>query len=157
MAQEKDLYFEDFTVGRIFESAGMTLTESQILDFAWAWDPQPFHIDLEAAKAGPYGGLISSGFQTMCVAFRLIHATGYLEVASMGSPGIDELRWYLPVRPNDTLRVSGEVLESKPSSSKPDRGSARIRYSVKNQTGDEVMSFITIHILRKRPKTDGDQ
>ncbi len=151
MAQEKDLYFEDFTVGRRFESAGMTLTESQILDFAWAWDPQPFHIDVEAANAGPYGGLISSGFQTMCIAFRLIHATGYLEVASMGSPGIDELRWYKPVRPNDTLKVVGEVQEQKPSASKPDRGVARIRYGVSNQTGEEVMSFITIHLLRKRP------
>jgi acyl dehydratase len=154
MAQEKDLYFEDFTVGRRFESAGMTLTESQILDFAWAWDPQPFHIDIEAANAGPYGGLISSGFQTMCIAFRLIHATGYLEVASMGSPGIDELRWYKPVRPNDTLQVVGEVLEQKPSASKPDRGVARIRYGVSNQAGEEVMSFITIHMLRKRPETD---
>jgi acyl dehydratase len=150
MAQEKDLYFEDFTVGRRFESAGMTLTESQILDFAWAWDPQPFHIDVPAAEAGPYGGLISSGFQTMCVAFRLIHATGYLETASMGSPGIDELRWLKPVRPGDTLRVVGEVLESKPSSSKPDRGSARIKYTISNQTGEAVMTFITIHILRTR-------
>ena len=150
MAQEKDLYFEDFIVGRTFESAGMTLTESQILDFAWAWDPQPFHIDVPAAEAGPYGGLISSGFHTMCIAFRLIHDTGYLETASMGSPGIDELRWYKPVRPGDTLRTKAEVLESKPSTSKPDRGTARVRYAAINQDGDEVMSFITIHILRKR-------
>jgi len=151
MAQEKDLYFEDFTVGRKIVSAGMTLTESQILDFAIAWDPQPFHIDVEAANEGPYGGLISSGFHTMCVAFRLIHATGYLETASMGSPGIDELRWMLPVRPNDTLKVVGEVLEQKPSSSKPDRGMARIKYTVTNQVDDDVMCFTTIHILRKRP------
>lgn len=151
MAQEKDLYFEDFTVGRKIVSSGMTLTESQILDFAIAWDPQPFHIDVEAANSGPYDGLISSGFHTMCVAFRLIHATGYLEVASMGSPGIDELRWMLPVRPNDTLKVVGEVLEQKPSSSKSDRGMARIKYTVTNQVDDDVMSFITIHIFRKRP------
>lgn len=151
MAQEKDLYFEDFTVGRTFESAGMTLTESQILDFAWAWDPQPFHIDVPAAEAGPYGGLISSGFQTMCVAFRLIHATGYLESCSMGSPGIDELRWFKPVRPGDTLRVIGEVKSQKPSSSKPDRGTALVRYAVLNQSDEEVMTFTTIHILRKRP------
>jgi len=150
MAQEKDLYFEDFTVGRKIVSAGMTLTESQILDFAITWDPQPFHIDVEAANEGPYGGLISSGFHTMCVAFRLIHATGYLESASMGSPGIDELRWMLPVRPNDTLKVVGEVLEQKPSSSKPDRGIARIKYTVTNQVDDDVMCFTTIHLLRKR-------
>ena len=150
MGKIKNLYFEDFTVGRTFESAGMTLTESQILDFAWAWDPQQFHLDVEAAKAGPYGGLISSGFQTMCIAFRLIHAVGYLDDASMGSPGIDELRWLKPVRPNDTLRVIAEVLDQKPSKSKPDRGTARISYSVVNQTDDVVMTFITIHLLRKR-------
>ena len=155
MAQEKDLYFEDFTVGRTFESSAMTLTESQILDFAWAWDPQPFHIDVSAAEAGPYGGLISSGFHTMCIAFRLIHDTGYLETASMGSPGIDELRWLKPVRPGDTLRTVAEVLESKPSSSKPDRGVARIRYAVVNQDAEEVMTFIAIHILRRRAAGGG--
>lgn len=154
MAQEKELYFEDFTVGRRFESAAMTLTESQILDFAWAWDPQPFHIDIPAANAGPYGGLISSGFHTLCIAFRLIHDTGYLESASMGSPGIDELRWLKPVRPGDTLRTTAEVIESKPSSSKSDRGMARIRYAAVNQDGDEVLSFITIHILRRRTAAD---
>lgn len=151
MAQEKDLYFEDFTVGRKFESRGATMTEPQILDFALAWDPQPFHIDLEASNEGPYGGLISSGFHTMCLAFRLIHATGYLDVGSMGSPGIDELRWMRPVRPGDTLRVVGEVLTQKPSSSKPDRGVANVKYTTFNQNDEEVMTFTTIHLLRKRP------
>ena len=150
MPKSKGLFFEDFTVGRTFESAGMTLSESQILDFAWTWDPQPFHIDVEYANSGPYGGLISSGFQTLCVAFRLIHATGYLDDASMGSPGIDDLRWLKPVRPGDTLRVIAEVLEQSPSKSKPDRGRARIKYNVVNQSDDVVMEFITIHILRKR-------
>lgn len=152
MAQEKDLYFEDFTVGRTFESAGATLTESQILDFAWAWDPQPFHIDVPYSDEGPYGGLISSGFHTMCVAFRLIHATGYLASCSMGSPGFDELRWLRPVRPGDTLRVVAEVTSQKPSSSKPDRGTALIKYAVLNQRDEEVMTYICIHILAKRPE-----
>ncbi len=151
MAQEKDIYFEDFTVGRKFESPGATLTESQILDFAWSWDPQPFHIDVPHSDEGPYGGLISSGFHTMCVAFRLIHATGYLASCSMGSPGIDELRWKRPVRPGDTLRVVAEVTSQKPSSSKPDRGTALIYYSVLNQNDEEVMSYTCIHILQKRP------
>ncbi len=145
------LHFEDFTVGRIFKSPGATLTEAQILDFAWQWDPQPFHIDVPTANAGPYGGLISSGFHTLVLAFRLIHSTGYLDAGSMGSPGMDELRWLAPVRPGDTLRVEGEVTESRPSSSKPDRGTARIAYAVLNQDGVTVMTFIAIHILRKRP------
>ncbi len=147
-----DLYFEDFTVGRIFESPGATMSEAQILDFAWQYDPQPFHIDVPAAEKGPYGGLIASGFQTLAVAFRLIHSTGYIDAASMGSPGMDELRCLAPVRPGDTLRVVAEVLESRPSSSKPDRRSARIKYSVLNQEGSTVMTFIAIHIFRKRPE-----
>ena len=151
MASYADLYFEEFTEGRVFESGGMTLSETQILDFALAWDPQPFHIDIPAAEAGPFGGLISSGFHTLVVAFRLIHATGYIDAASMGSPGLDELRWLMPVRPGDTLRVTGEVMEQRPSSSKPDRGTARIQYTILNQDGAAVMTFIGIHILRKRP------
>lgn len=151
MGAYADVYFEDFTEGRVFESGGMTLTETQILDFALTWDPQPFHIDIPAAEAGPFGGLISSGFHTLVAAFRLMHATGYLDAASMGSPGLDELRWLLPVRPNDTLRVRGEVLEQRRSSSKPDRGTARIQYTIVNQDDAAVMTFIGIHILRARP------
>lgn len=150
MGSYSDEYFEDFSEGREFKSGGMTLTETQILDFALAWDPQPFHIDVPAAEAGPFKGLISSGFHTLVAAFRLMHATGYLDAASMGSPGIDELRWLAPVRPNDTLRVTGRVTEQRPSGSKPDRGTARILYTVYNQDDAPVMSFQCLHILRKR-------
>lgn len=151
MGKLSGLYFDDFTVGRTFESAAMTLTESQILDFAWSWDPQPFHIDIEAAAAGPFGGLIASGFHSLVVTFRLIHATGFLDDASMGSPGMDEVHWFHPVRPGDRLRVIANVLEQKPSSSKTDRGMVRIRYSTINHNGDTVLGFTAIHILRCRP------
>ncbi len=147
-----DLWLEDFTVGRVFETRGCTLSEAQILDFAWAHDPQPFHIDKEAAASGPYGGLIASGFQTLLVAFRLFYQEKVINAASMGSPGMDELRWLVPVRPGDTIRVRAEVLEMRPSRSRPDRGTAVLAYAVINQRGETVMTFKVTHILRRRPE-----
>lgn len=151
MTNNDDLYFEDFTPGRTFRTRGATLTEPQIIDFAWANDPQPFHINKQAAAASPYGGIIASGIQTLIVAFRLFYAENIMNAASMGSPGIDELKWLAPVRPDDTLRVAAEVLESRPSRSKSDRGIVRIAYTVFNQRDETVMSFITNHIFRRRP------
>jgi acyl dehydratase len=146
-----DLWLEDLEVGRVFETAGCTLSEAQILDFAWSHDPQPFHIDREAAAAGPYGGLIASGFQTLLVAFRLFYQERVINAASLGSPGMDELRWLAPVRPEDTLRVSARVLERRPSRSRPDRGTAVLAYAVLNQRSETVMTFKITHILRRRP------
>ena len=147
----RDLWFEDFAAGQVWETAGATLTEAQILAFAWEWDPQPFHLDIAAAEASPYGGLIASGFHTLMVAFRLFHAERVINPASIGSPGIDELRWLKPVRPGDTLRVRGEVLETRASASKPDRGSAVIAYAVLNQKAETVMTYRLIHLLLRRP------
>ncbi len=147
-----DLWLEDFEVGRVFTTRGCTLSEAQILDFAWQHDPQPFHIDREAAATGPYGGLIASGFQTLLVAFRLFYQEKVVNAASMGSPGMDELRWLAPVRPDDTIRVRAEVLEVRPSRSRPDRGTAVIAYAVLNQRDETVMTFKVTHILRRRPE-----
>jgi len=147
------LYFDDFTVGRRFTTRGATLSEAQILAFAWEWDPQPFHIDVEAAKDWGYGGLIASGFQTFMVSFRLFYQENVLNSASLGSPGIDELRWTRPVRPGDTISMRAEVKEQRPSQSKPDRGSVRIFYEVLNQNDEVVMSYTTTHILRRQPQS----
>ncbi len=145
-------FLDDFAVGERFVSRGATLTEAQILDFAWQWDPQPFHLDREAAKDWNYGGLIASGFQTLLVAFRLFYQENVWNAASLGSPGMDELRWLKPVRPGDTLHCEAEVLEVRPSSSKPDRGILRLAYAVLNQQGETVMTFSAPHMLRRRPE-----
>ncbi len=145
-----DLYFEDFAVGRRFKTKGMTLSEAQILDFAFTYDPQPFHVDLEAAREGPYEGLIASGFQTLLVAFRLFYQEKVINACSMGSPGMDKLRWLKPVRPGDTLRVEAEVLSARASQSKPDRGLATLTYEVFNQRGEVVMTFEILHLFQKR-------
>lgn len=145
-----DRYFDDFSVGERFITRGVTLTESMIIGFAMTYDPQPFHIDVEAARQSNYGGLIASGFQTLALGFRMVLETGIFRVASMGSPGFDELRWLKPVRPGDTLHTEIEVREKTPSRSKPDRGILRIAYRIKNQKEEEVLSFLSMHLLRRR-------
>lgn len=144
-------YLDDLVVGQQFRTNGLTLTEAEIIGFAWKYDPQPFHLDAGAAAQSPYGGLIASGFQSLAVCFRLFIQTGIFLESSIGSPGIDELRWLAPVRPGDTLHTEVEVLEVRPSASKPDRGIVRFRYQAKNQHGDAVLSFIVNHLLKRRP------
>jgi acyl dehydratase len=142
-----DRYFEDFVLGDRFRSQGVTLTESEIVRFALEYDPQPFHIDLEAAAKSPFGGLIASGLQTFTLGWRLFLQEGLFKACSMGSPGIDELCWTAPVRPGDTLYTQAQVMELKPSSSKPDRGSLRMAYQIVNQRGETVLTMRIVHIL----------
>lgn len=143
-------FLDDLAAGQTFTTNGVTLTEGDIIDFAWRYDPQPFHLDVGAATRSPYGGLIASGFQSLALCFRLFIQTGVFLESSVGSPGIDELRWLAPVRPGDTLHCEVEVLEVKPSASKPDRGIARLKYSAVNQEGVAVLSFIVMHLLRRK-------
>ena len=143
-------YFDDFEMGDRFVSHGVTVTEGQILDFAMVYDPQPFHIDKIAASKSPYGGLIASGFHTLALAFRMFYQENLITACSLGSPGLDELRWLKPVRPGDTIHVETQVREKRPSQSRADRGILRMLYEVKNQDGEAVMTFIAIHLLLRR-------
>ena len=145
-----DLYFEDFKVGDCFVSAGITVSESMILEFALRYDPQPFHLNVEAAKESHYGGLIASGFQTMALGFRAFLDLGVFRACGMGSPGFDELRWLKPVRPGDTLHSELEVADKTPSRSKPDRGMLRVKYRIKNQRGEDVTTFTSMHLTRRK-------
>ena len=145
-------YLDDFTVGERFVTRGVTLTESLIIDFAMTYDPQPFHIDVEAARQSNYGGLIASGFQTLALGFRMVLESGIFRASSMGSPGFDELRWLRPVRPGDTLHTELEIVEKKPSNSKPDRGILRVAYRIRNQKEEDVLTFLSMHLLRRRPE-----
>ena len=143
-------YFDDLVPGARFETAGKTLSQAEILDFAFQYDPQPFHIDVEYAEAGPYGGLIASGIQTIAVALRLFFQTRvFAPEISIGSPGVDELRWLKPVRPGDTIRARGEILETRASRSKPERGIVRYRMEVLNQRGEVVMTMISAALVRR--------
>ncbi len=146
-----DRYYEDFKIGDRFVSGGMTMTEAGIVEFARQWDPQPFHIDAEFARKWTYGGLTASGLHTMCVTLRLWLDLGILRASSLGSPGIGEVQFPRPVRPGDTLRVVTDITELRLSSSKPDRGVARIRQVTINQRDEPVMEQETTVFLKRQP------
>ena len=148
-----DIYFEDFTPGREFHTEGVTITEGAIIDFAMTFDPQPFHLNVEAARASIYEGLIASGFQTMALTFRLFIQTRALAACSLGSPGVDEVRFLRPVRPGDTLRATVQVLDQRPSTSKPDRGIVRLHWTTLNQRGEPVLTLTSMQLVRRRPAT----
>ncbi len=147
-------FLDDLKEGERFVTAGVTLTEAQIIEFALRYDPQPFHLDVEAASKSPYGGLIASGFQTVLLTFRLFVQTAMFSQSSMGSPGIDEMRWMAPVRPGDTLHAEVEVISVKPSKSRPDRGIARLDFKTVNQHGETVAGFILNALLRRSAAND---
>jgi len=144
------MFFDDLPVGFTHETGSVTLGEDEIIAFARKYDPQPFHIDPEAAAASIYGGIIASGFQTLIVAFDLILNSGVWTEASMGSPGLDEVRWKLPVRPGDSLRVRMTVTASAPSASRPDRGRTTIFYEILNQKDELVSSYYATQLLKRQ-------
>ncbi len=143
-------WYEDFEVGEEFRSPAKTLTEAEIIQFAFTYDPQPFHIDTRAAEASIYEGLIASGWHVASVAFRLATATGVLGEASLGSPGIDELRWPRPVRPGDSITTIVRVADKRLSRSKPDRGIVTLDYRIVNQNEEVVMTMRGIQLIRRR-------
>jgi acyl dehydratase len=135
------LWWEDFSVGDSTEMGRHTFTEEEIVAFARQFDPQPFHIDPEAAKASIYGGLIASGWHTCSVGMRMMCETYINRSISMGSPGVDNIRWLKPVRPGDTLVYSRTVLEARPSRSRPDAGLVKSRWEAVNQRGEQVLTM----------------
>ncbi len=143
-------YFEDWTVGDTVETRGMTITESQIVDYAMRYDPQPMHVDRQFADAGPFGELIASGFHTLSVCFRLFYDMGCMTESNIIGVGLDELRWTAPVRPGDTLRCTVEIVSLTPSRSKPDRGTMSFKLTARNQDEIDVMHFTSTCILKKR-------
>ena len=145
-------FFEDFPTGWTYESAPRTLETAEIVAFAREWDPQRYHVDEAAARATPFGGLIASGWQTGCLAMRLM-CDGYLADSScIASPGFDERRWLKPVRPGDSLRFRAQVLEARASTTKPDRGIVRWRWEMLNQHGEAVLSIVGTQFFLRREK-----
>jgi len=145
-----EFYLEDLHVGDRFESDTFPVTEDDIIAFAQAFDPQPFHLDAEAAKQSVFRGLVASGWHTAAMSMKLF-VTGGLRLAggSVGL-GVDELRWPGPVRPGDTLRLQTEIMEIRPSRSKLDRGIIRVRNTTTNQNGEVVQTFFASVLVRRR-------
>lgn len=143
-------YFEDFVVGETFETAAHTLTLEESLAFARAYDPQPFHLDADAAQASFFKRLVSSGWQTAAVTMRLVVQSGMLRATGVVGTGIDDLRWLAPVVPGDTLRVRGEVIDKQPWPGNKRRGTLRVRLLTRNQDDVVVMSQIANLVLGYR-------
>lgn len=147
-------YLDDFQPGQEFALGSFSLSEEEIIDFARRFDPQPFHTDPEAAEGSAFGGLIASGWHTGSSIMRLLVDNFIPRESSMGSPGIDELRWTKPVRPGDVITAVYRVLDVVPSRSKPDRGHIAGELVATNQDGDVVMTYKGRGIYRRRP-SDG--
>jgi acyl dehydratase len=144
-------YFEDYALGSTYECGSVSIDKASIVAFAKEFDPQPFHVDPVAAAAGPYGGLIASGWHTAALVMRLLVENYLAAESSLGSAGLDELRWPHPVRPGDTLRVRATVVESRRSLSKPDRGIVKTMVEAANSGGATVMRATAINFMLVRP------
>ena len=133
--------FADFHDGQTIEAGQTTLGEQEIIEFARQYDPQWFHTDAQAARDGPFGGLIASGWQTTLVAMQLFVARVLHGSEALASPGINYIKWPAPVRPGDTLRLRVEVIEARRSRSNPQRGVLRARWRLANQQDVEVLDL----------------
>ena len=143
-------HFEDFVPGLVAEFGPIPVEAADVIAFARRYDPQPIHVDPVVAAAGPFGGLIASGWHTASLVMRVLVENYLARDASLASPGVDELRWAQPVRPGDVLRVRVNVLEARRSRSKPDRGIVRTRIEALNQDDAVVMSMIAMNLFRCR-------
>jgi acyl dehydratase len=147
-----DRYFEDYTPGDVYEFGTITVTEAEIIEFARQFDPQYFHVDPEKAVESRFGGIIASGWHTVGLAMRMFVDHFVSHVASLASPGVDEVRWPNPVRPGDTLRIRVAILEARPSRSKTDRGIVRAKTEAMNQKDELVLSMVGMSIIGRRPR-----
>jgi acyl dehydratase len=144
-------YFQDYVPGMTTDCGTVSVDQDEIISFAKQFDPQPFHVDPVAAASGPFGGLVASGWHTAGLVMRLIVDNYVFAESSLGSAGLDELRWPHPVRPGDTLRVRVTALEARRSQSKPDRGVLKTLIEAVNQDGQPVMRATSINFVRVRP------
>lgn len=147
--KDQPKYFEDFVVGETYEHGSHTVTREEIVAFGERYDPQPFHVDEEAAAESVFGGLVASGWHTVAVCQGML-IRGRPDVASMGGRGVDELRWHRPVRPGDTLSVTTEVVDKRRSESVTDRGYVDMRVTGLEGDGDPVVSWTVLGMIGRR-------
>jgi len=149
-------YFEDYLPGAVHEFGSIKIDEREVLDFGRRYVPLSYHVDPEAAKQSIYGGVIASGWHTAALMMR-VYVENYLsQVANLGSPGGDELRWDKPVFPGDELSVRATVLEARRSESRPDRGIVRTFIEVLNQKNHVVMSMKMVNFVKCRESSGGE-
>jgi len=144
-------YWEDFVVGEEIRFGDHVVNETEMLEFARAFDPQPLYADPQAAADGPYAGLIASGWQTAGWCMRMLVDNVLAQSSSLGSPGLDSLRWQQPVRAGDRLHVRCQVLASRVLKSRPQMGLAKLHFEVRNQADETVMTMVTNSLFGRRP------
>jgi acyl dehydratase len=149
------LYWEDFPAGHVMDFGGMPVERDAVITFARQFDPQPFHVDEGAARDSLFGGLCASGWHTCAMAMRMMCDAYLLESASVGSPGIDALRWHRPVFPGDTLRVRMQVLSARAMASRPQVGLVQSRWDVRNQHDQTVLTMEGWGMFQRRPIPGG--
>lgn len=144
------LHWEDFVAGRVTEYGPRRVTREEIVAFAAEFDPQPFHLDEDAARASMFGGLAASGWHTCCILMRM-SADGFInDSVSMGAPGVDEVRWHEPVRPDDELTLRATILETRASKSRPEMGFVRFLLELVNAADAKVMTLTTSLMIGRR-------
>ena len=144
------LHWEDFAAGSVARYGPRTVTRKEILAFAAEFDPQPMHADEEAARATMMGGLVASGWHTCALSMRMMADGFVLACASMGSPGVEEVRWLKPVRPGDSLTLRATVLETRPSNSRPGMGLIKFGYEMLDPAGTCVMTLVSTMLIARR-------
>lgn len=144
-------YIEDYSIGEVIVAPPVHFGEEFVVEFAKVYDPQAIHIDKDyATHSGPFGGLIASGFQTVAASFSSFIQMGYYEDVSLAGPGMDEIRWLLPVRVGDSLTPYVTVTEARKSRSKPDRGILHLSWDVRNQHGETALTFTSMTMVKSR-------
>lgn len=144
-------YLEDFAVGQTFGSGRLIVDKERIKSFAAEFDPQPFHLDEEAARETVFRGLAASGWHTAALTMRLLVESDLRPAGGIVGAGFDEFRWPRPVRPGDELRIQSEVLEVRPSKSRPEQGLVKVRTTTSNQDGDAVQVLVANLVVPRRP------
>jgi len=144
------LYWEDFRPGRVFEYGPRRITRDEIVGYAAEFDPQPFHLDADAARATMLGGLAASGWHACCLLMRMSADSFVLNSSSMGAPGVHEVRWLAPIRPGDELTLRSTVVEVRASKSRPDMGFVKFRFEMFNAARVAVMTLTTSLMMGRR-------
>ncbi|BAQ47019.1 MULTISPECIES: MaoC family dehydratase [Methylobacterium] len=148
----RELYLDDLAAGQVYRSGETTVSEAEIVRFAGEFDPQPFHLDAEAARATFFGGLAASGWHTAALTMRLLVDSEMRIAGGIIGAGMDEVRWPKPLRPGDTIRLESEVLEVRPSRSRPSQGLAKVRTTTLNQHGEAVQVLVANLLVVRRPE-----
>ena len=144
------LYWEDFTPGRVFEHGPRRISRDEIVAYAAEFDPQPFHLDADAARATMLGGLAASGWHACCILMRMSADSFVLNSSSLGAPGVDEVKWLAPIRPDDELTLRSTVIETRASNSRPDMGFVKFQFEMFNGARQRVMTLTTSLMMGRR-------